>query len=820
MNNNDILGFSTLHSSHRTEMRNVLITILILAVAQFIAWLIPSTPGSKGITGYLPLHTLFETASIVVAMLVFTLSWNSRSHNQSGNMIILACVFFAIAWLDFSHTIAYKGMPEFVTPNDAQKQLNFWLTARFLAAASLLVVAIRPWKPFTSSATRYILMSALVGLTILLNWGVLFHQEVFPDTFIPGNGLTPFKKNAEYLFIILNLITALVLWKKMRKEQSFNAALLFGAVCTMAMSEFFFTLYTTMTGAYNVMGHIYKIISYAFIYRAIVVESIEEPYRKLSVLKQDLALAVHASNTGLWNWNINTNEVFFSPEWKAHLGYNADELESNFTTWESLLHPEDHDAALRVIDEFMKTHSSFYQSEFRLRHRDGSYRWILARGESQFDNNDKIAHLLGSHIDITQRKQAEIDLAAYRDHLEEIVTERTRELTQAKELAEVANRSKSSFLANMSHELRTPMNAILGMTDLATRRSSDPKQIDQLNKVTQASEHLLGIINDILDLSKIEAEKLTLESTPFKLGGAIENMRSLTQQRANDKGITLYINVDPKISKLTLMGDPLRLGQTLLNLIGNSIKFTKQGTVTVTVRMTEESADDILLRFEINDTGIGISSEDQTKLFTAFEQADNSMTRSYGGTGLGLAISKKLVQMMGGEIGVQSELNIGSTFWFTTRIKTCADIATSIVTPIEQSAENQLKARFAGARILLVEDEPINQEVSQGLLEEALLIVDLADDGTVAVEMAQRIDYDLILMDMQMPKMNGTEATKLIRAMPNRQHTPILAMTANAFNEDREACIASGMNDHIGKPVDPKKLFETLLMWLSKGKSN
>ena len=386
---------------------------------------------------------------------------------------------------------------------------------------------------------------------------------------------------------------------------------------------------------------------------------------------------------------------------------------------------------------------------------------------------------------------------------------------EATRAAEAASRAKSTFLANMSHELRTPMNGIMGLTDLALRHADDPKLRDQLGKIALASRHLLSVINDILDISKIEAERLTLEQVPFKFGTVLENLMSLTWQRINDKGLKLHIDMAPEIACQSWRGDPLRLGQILLNLTGNALKFTEQGAITVRARWVEESASDVLLRFEVQDTGIGISVEDQKRLFTAFEQADGSMTRKYGGTGLGLAISKRLAHLMGGDAGVESQVGSGSTFWFTVRLGKATDAVLSAPTFTGKSADERLLDEYRGTLILLAEDEPVNQEVSRGLLEDAGLAVDVAEDGAVAVALAKRQHYALILMDMQMPKLNGLDATRQIRTLPGYACTPILAMTANAFGEDRQVCIDAGMNDHIAKPVDPVVLYETLLKWLT-----
>jgi PAS domain S-box-containing protein len=452
---------------------------------------------------------------------------------------------------------------------------------------------------------------------------------------------------------------------------------------------------------------------------------------------------------------------------------------------------------------------------------EGRKIWLRTSKVPLQNRQGEVIGILGIYDDITQAKSANIELEQHRLHLEELVDARTKDLATAKEFAEAANRAKSTFLANMSHELRTPMNAIMGMASLAMRRADDPKLKDQLGKIDSASKHLLHVINDILDISKIEAERLKLEQTAFKIGAVFENTLSLITHKAAEKTIDIRVDMPARFLSLTVVGDPLRVGQVFLNLAANAVKFTDPGgAIMLRASLTEETPDDLLMLWEVQDSGIGIDPEAQKRLFTAFEQADNSMTRKYGGTGLGLAISKRLVKLMGGEIGVKSELGKGSTFWFTVRLPKGIEAETTEQILPQRSADHVLFDEYSGKRILLAEDEPINQEVARGLMEEVGLMIDLASNGQEAVNQARQNRYDLIVMDVQMPILNGLNATQLIRSDSLNTTTPILAMTANAFDEDRQACLDAGMDDHIGKPIDPDSLYEILLTWLANNQSH
>ncbi len=450
-------------------------------------------------------------------------------------------------------------------------------------------------------------------------------------------------------------------------------------------------------------------------------------------------------------------------------------------------------------------------------HADGGTGWYKTDKVPYFDEQGRVAGLTIFVTDITERKRAEAELQRYQQHLEQMVQLRTAELEQARNTAEAANRAKSTFLANMSHELRTPMNGVMGMIDMARRRITDPKGLDQLGKAKTAAANLLAVLNDILDLSKIEAERMVLEEAPLHLVDSTESIVSTLSHKAAEKGLKLTVDLSAELAHASLQGDPLRLEQILFNLVGNAIKFTEQGGITLRVRSLGETPEAMQVRFEVSDTGIGIVPEALSRLFQSFEQADNSMTRKYGGTGLGLAICKKLVQMMGGEIGVESAPGAGSTFWFIIPLKKREkDAVLPVPTFSGRIAEQDLRAKYAGTRILLAEDEPITQEVSRCLLEDVGLVVDVVEDGRQALALAKQTRYALILMDMQMPLMNGVEATRAIRSDSQNRQTPILAITANAFNEDRQVCLDAGMSAHIAKPVDSQKLFETLLVWLEK----
>jgi PAS domain S-box-containing protein len=486
---------------------------------------------------------------------------------------------------------------------------------------------------------------------------------------------------------------------------------------------------------------------------------------------------------------IDGTVEYLNPAAVALLGYDQNDLPDIETWWLKAYPDAEYRAEVQrhwneQVQRALTTGCPIERQEYQVTCKNGSVRTAAIVGVMLPDG------MLVLFDDVTARKRA------------------ARELQEAKDAADTANAAKSAFLANMSHEIRTPLNAIIGMSHLIRHDGLTERQSKQLSKLEAAGDHLLETINAVLDLSKIEVGKFTLEVGPISIENVVSNIESIVGERARNNGLKFNTQV-PRFN-FGLRGDSTRLQQALLNYVGNAIKFTETGSVTVSVECLEETDHDALVRFSVTDTGIGITAEALDRLFLCFEQADNSTTRKYGGTGLGLAITRQLARLMGGDAGAESNLGTGSTFWFTANLPKVSQQAVVEVV-LSEPAENVLRRDYAGTRVLLVEDEPINQEVTTFMLEEVGLTVDVAEDGIEAVERARRGKYQLILMDMQMPRLDGLDATRRIRVIPGYANLSIIAMTANAFAEDRERCMEAGMSDFITKPLPAPELYKALL---------
>lgn len=680
---------------------------------------------------------------------------------------------------------------------------------------------------------------------------------------------------------------------------------------------------------------------------------------QLRTSEERLRLTLEAAQIGVFDWDVKKDHFEVSPIYYSMLGYPVKSGQGDRNEWLERLHPDDRASVAEKIGAVLAKQENAYSYEARMRHADGTYRWLAVKAFCvRIDEDGTVTRVLGIRVDITERKRSQEELEHYKDHLERLVNERTAELETARKQADDANQAKSDFLANMSHEIRTPMNAIIGLSQLALDTSLDEKQHDYLSKILNSSRALLGILNDILDYSKIEAGRVEIEAVEFSLEEMLRATADLFSIRADEKGLELFIDMAPDVPD-QLLGDPLRLSQIINNLVGNAIKFTLQGEVHLRIQALERTNDAIYLRFAVRDTGIGITTDQASRLFQPFVQADASVTRKFGGTGLGLTICKRLVDMMGGEITLSSGPDCGSTFVFTMRLglppkpssakfakgrglqnlrtmrtlvvddqetsltilrtileswhfevvtalsgaeglrlfaesenlgkpfelllldwrmpnmsglelaKTLAKEKHScrppvsimvtafgreelakeangvkldaiIIKPVTPSnlfdtlirlqrneivqpilvseafkASRETLKAIRGAHILLVEDNELNQQVAQEFLIKVGMDVTIANNGQEALEWLNKASFDAVLMDLHMPVMDGLEATRRIRQLAIGHELPIIAMTAAAMTQDREACAIAGMNDHIAKPVELQELADTLVRWIT-----
>ena len=512
-----------------------------------------------------------------------------------------------------------------------------------------------------------------------------------------------------------------------------------------------------------------------------------------------LRLATDGAGLGIWTLDTATGHLVLSERCKEHLGLPLEE-EPTMDAFYALVNPEDRAEVERAVGDSIATGRD-YRAEYRVRHRDGKELWISALGRVHKGADGVIQSLSGVTMDVSQRHRAEEALRRLNSELEGKVKERTAQLEDA--LA-----AKGLFLANMSHEIRTPMNAVVGLSHLLRNTPLDGTQREYVEKIYLSGTALLGVLNDILDFSKVEAGELQLEDERIDIAELFRKCGALFGFQAETKGVRLVLPAAPDVPA-NLRGDSLRLLQVVNNLISNALKFTEHGEVRVTVNVESETEDDVMLKFTVTDTGIGIPPEQAERLFAPFQQADHSTTRKYGGTGLGLSIARSLSELMGGNIGVDSVPGQGSSFWFTARFLKGE--------PASGSSQPASSSLNHSGRVLVVDDNATNLLVSRQQLRRLGMTVETADSGPEAVEKAAKGDYDIIFMDLQMPDMDGHEATRRIREAEQaagRAPVPIIALSAAAMKRDVELSIAAGMNGHLAKPIQKVQLAATLSKWL------
>lgn len=516
--------------------------------------------------------------------------------------------------------------------------------------------------------------------------------------------------------------------------------------------------------------------------------------------QEQLSLALLASKSGVWDWQVEAQTVYYSERWKSMLGYEDHEVENSFEAWSALVHPEDHPKALAAIEAHFAGETEHYVLEHRLRCKDGSYRWVAARGKliSRTPEGAPL-RFVGTHTDITAQIEAATALQA------------------AKEAAEQATRAKDEFLANVSHEIRTPLNGVLGMTSLLLETKLSGPQREAAQTIGSSSRALLSVVNDILDFSRIESGALPIEREPFDPREVCRAVRDLFAPEAASRGLELALELEGD-HPAWLRGDEARIRQVLLNLVGNAIKFTPAGTVTLALRSEPGTAGQVRVRYEVQDTGVGIAPEGQRAVFRRFTQLDTSSTRAQGGTGLGLAISEGLAQLMGGTLGLESEVGQGSRFWLELELEALAERE---LLPRDDAAlgrEPEGEQAPLEGRVLVAEDNRVNARVAEALLAQLGLEAELVVTGREALDSLAKGDYDLVLMDIQMPVLDGLSAVRELRAREEAgsRRTPVVALTASALAADAQRCLEAGMDDFLAKPITLEQLEAKLRRWLGR----
>jgi len=747
-------------------------------------------------TSMLTVHLVLELVAVVVAVLIVVVSWHAFDAASASMRPWLIAGFSAVAGCDLVHALTYDGMPSLLVPASTARAIFFWLMGRSLEVTTLALVALR----VPTRASRGAALAAGAASIVAITWFGSFAIDVFPITFVRGIGVTDFKADFEYLLCAANVCVAALLWRRARIHHEAPYYLLAVSSFVMGVGELTFTRYVSPSDFQNIFGHLFKVAAYVLLYRAVFVTSMRAPYedlraseRRVGERGQQLASIVDSTADAIITLDAHLGIVVFNRAAEAMFGLDAGKAAE--TSLDTLLP----DASPRKLDSL---------SQAPVDHPDlrDRTRWTARKADGTL-----------FEVEIAWSKVGEgagqLMTALVRDITAELMVQAAR---KAQLEAEAASRAKSMFLANMSHEIRTPMNAILGFTELALRADIGDRPRDFLARSKIAAQSLLELIEQILDLSKIEARKLELDPRPFELDELATRVDAVTGHFARAKGLSFEFSVEEDVPR-RLVGDLGRLVQVVTNLCANAVKFTPTGGVTVRVALESRVATEAMLRISVRDTGIGMNAEQLARVFEPFMQAEASISGQYGGTGLGLTIARELVELMGGRIAAKSAPGRGSEFMFTVRLgQVAGGVASSPgVAPAVLPSDDH-SAALEGRRVLLVEDNEVNRMVAIEMLREfAGVQVVVAEDGPRALVLADTTAVDLVLLDVQLPTMDGYEVARRLRESPRLRTLPIVALTAHATEEVRAACIAAGMNDYLTKPFEPDHLIATMRRWLA-----
>ncbi|MBI5924403.1 MAG: response regulator [Aquabacterium sp.] len=769
-----------LHHSHRLAMRRALILVAVMTMGLALIWTVPFWAGFQKFEDYVPIHTMLEMVSVVIAVLVFASGWNAYSRNLPRHALILACAFLGVAMLDFAHALSYAGMPHFVTASSPQKAINFWLVARLLAASALLTVALLPPEKAASSGSRYGWLAAVLVLVGATYWVCLFHADWVPQTYIPGSGLTPFKIGAEYLIIAMNVAAACSFWLQMRRPVSFNAAALFGAVCVMALSECLFTLYATTSDFFNVAGHIYKVVSYLFLYRAVFVVVIEEPYREMARMGDQLRATLDAVPDVMLELDLHGR----------YHAVHSSRLDTLIRPAQYLIGQTVHDVlpaaeagvVIAALEDALENGtSSGAQLQLSLPH---GVRWFELSVSRKGSVHGLDTRFIMLSRDITERKMAEAALLEQQAIVH-------------------ASQVKSQFLSRVSHELRTPLNAVIGFAQLLLHDANARMAAGQrlhVEYILRAGQHLLEMINDILDLTRIESGDAGLKIEPVRICELITQSLPMIMPQAEAMGVTVSVDT-LKVDRRQVLGDERRIKQVLINVLSNAVKYNRVGgQVTVHASLVDTQPGRLIVR--VADTGRGLRADQMKDLFEPFNRL-GADREGIEGTGLGLVISRRLMEAMGGEISLDSTEGVGTTVTMCLPLMGQAASTVAVLAPSVDQTPARHNPDLNQTTVLCVEDNPLNAALLRAIfdLRPSIKLL-IAEDGESALARMQHIWPDLVLVDINLPDMSGVDVLHHIRTMPHGQELLCIAMSADVSGEPHARAMAQGFADFWPKPLN------------------